>query len=366
MDYRRLLVTIGIFAQALHLAATEIRYASQCFNKSSQLIFRCGEGQMIRIHKLFYGYNPSGHCMFNAEDCVAPDNQHYPCSGKQSCEINLSTSNTGNYLDPCKQYATYYLVSYECIEASQVIDICSAQILTSQRGYISTPNYPLNYHNKAMNCTLTVRMPHKQQKMQIDVIDLNLLPLSPNGTCSDKLYIKTVLWSTTICGPQHNSKLKQYSVEDTQFHFQTTGIGTHKGFLLYFEATPYIEPEIIPTKRTSQRRQTTTSTAAPSNSVMTINTTEKPRPVPANNKQPIQAAAIIGGVIGTLLLLLIVLVILLIVKRRKENIKRIPSSSSRSELYAKPKNSKRGPPLHMHHNICIVHDELIRLGSSDY
>lgn len=271
---------------------------------------QCGRGFMVRITKSFYGYNSRGQCGYQLGDCIYEDHERHSCVGQESCTLPIPASN--DYIPECQKDSSYYQIDYQCVPAAESYNICDTPLVTEQRGYIKTPNYPNNYGYNH-HCITNIRV-EKYQTVKLHVIDMDL---ESNGSygCIDWMYAKDGRRSVTLCGRRWNEPLVMSSNE-LLIQLNTNSISNHKGFWLYFEATP---PITTTTKEPTTPIQQKTS--APLHfKEPTIPIRVNPQYTEPENKLPF--AEIVGGVIGTLSLILVILLVLLAVKWYKERRRR--------------------------------------------
>ncbi|XP_064628753.1 uncharacterized protein LOC135488191 isoform X2 [Lineus longissimus] len=317
------------------------RSVSACFDTQKTIRLACDAGYMVRIIQTFYGYSHTGQCAFKDGDCKLVDKEHYSCIGKQWCVINLPSGNLGNTIPGCSnKRSTYVQADYECIKASETVDICAVSEVTSQYGYITTPHYPRNYPNNK-SCTITIRG-RPTQTFTIDVLDF-YLPVPSQTGCGDKLRLSSSTRELTLCGNRWNDRIFTTYQKNTSVKLEFTSDETSpmKGFWIYYEAIPLIPtpppPPTTTSTSTTQKEDTTRpSGGSPGNSQNTSDGTEDIVKEKRRTGLPYPAAAIIGGVIGGLLLILAILVILLLIKRIREH-KQL--KASRTDLNTKRKTS---------------------------
>lgn len=111
-------------------------------------------------------------------------------------------------------------------------DICKTQLLTAQRGFISTPRYPNNYRENT-DCLTQIQV-HPSQFINLTVIDMDL---DRNGTygCNDWMYAFNQYRSVTLCGRRTNEKLTTLRTNSISMKFQSDGQVNKKGFWIYYE-----------------------------------------------------------------------------------------------------------------------------------
>lgn len=310
-DDRTLLAFLLIVLLQLSTVTGEM--VSACFGERNPLSINCGTGYMLRITKAFYGYSSSGVCHFTPGDCTQGEHESYPCTGRDTCSINLPSGNYGQKLINCDKYSTYFQVEYSCEPVVQTVDICRTNTLTAQRGFISSPRFPSNYPDN-LDCLTTIRV-DPSQNINLTIIDMDL---EINGTygCHDWLYAYNQYRSVTLCGRRTNEKLTTLQSNEISIRFQSDGQENKKGFWVYYEAYPPLPVTAAPPKPVTRVLDRTVETNAP------IKTTTIPSPSGADkqtndnntteSKQKLPFVAIVAGVIGSLTFILIVLLILLV------------------------------------------------------
>lgn len=93
----------------------EISSASACFSRASKIDIQCAPRTMLRIHKVFFGYNAMNRCSYTPGDCIYTEHENYPCVGRETCSINLPSGGFGRKIPSCQQESTYFQVDYECV-----------------------------------------------------------------------------------------------------------------------------------------------------------------------------------------------------------------------------------------------------------
>ena len=193
---------------------------------------------MVNLLSVRYGYqedlDPS-NCNITNRNCTAPDTAKHNCIGFHLCDINLPTGNVGRNIPACKQYANYATATYACIKRTSINDICTTDHLTSQTGYISTPNYPYNYTKNSLNCKIQVEV-EPTQWIYLYSIDINLGSRNP---CTETLYINTIHSGSTICRERRLKLLEWRAVGYLTLTFNSTHGESNKGLWLYYRGTSY-------------------------------------------------------------------------------------------------------------------------------
>ena len=117
------------------------------------------------------------------------------------------------------------------------MDICSGATLTSETGFIKSPNYPFNYPANT-KCTSYIRV-HRTQQLKLYVFDFKLQSVNwTSGRCSDDLYIQTGTQSDTHCGdhkPLRHQPLTRTLRNEITLTFESNDSVQKKGFWLYYE-----------------------------------------------------------------------------------------------------------------------------------
>lgn len=296
---------------------------SACLKKQKKsLDIKCPSGSMVQILRAFYGYSPSGSCQHdpNENNCTLDEEQNYPCTGRESCSINLPSGNVGRMTNRCNNTnSNYFQVEYKCVKDYQTLNLCENKYLTAQSGYISTPRYPNNLHGP-FSCNMKIEVLAHQQ-IHLHIIDLDLKSKT-GSNCTDYLYIDQILNSITLCGRRSNERID--TLQNVMNLMLTVGSkGSHKGLWLYYEAFPPLP--------TSTPPMTTTMKLSLKNSKLSIRNSQHYHSQPEQEKEDsmIFVAAVASGVIGTLVFILIALLALLVFKiQRERRIKEMYISST--------------------------------------
>ncbi|XP_062577105.1 CUB and sushi domain-containing protein 3-like [Saccostrea cucullata] len=296
----------------LDFVTGEISSASACFSRSNKIDIQCSPRTMLRIHKVFFGYNSEGRCSFTPGDCIYTEHENYPCVGKETCSINLPSGGFGRKIPSCQQESTYFQVDYECIPAYMTRSICNVEDLRDQSGYLASPGYPNNYPSN-LDCSARIYV-KPNQNIRLFVIDMDL---ETNGSvrCMDYLYARDKSRSITLCARRANEPIS-IMWDELFIQLMSNGIENHKGFWLYYEA----DPPLL-TTTTAPLVLRTTAEILEDEAPAPLTRTNTVRMQTQENKLPF--VAIIGGVIGTLSFILLVLLILLGVKWWKERRRRM-------------------------------------------
>lgn len=333
-----LLLLVAVVASIIVPVAGDVLTA--CYDGSSQktIDVHCGEGAMVRILNTFYGYSEHGACSYSQGDCTLKETaESYSCVGTPTCSLPLKWAEEGGVMMPNCEHrrSNYFQVEYQCVPKYMLNDICRTSQLTTQSGYIVTPNYPLpSFYDSqspslSLTCNVTIVVA-PTQKLRLNIIRLDLMPKGKTD-CTDYLYFNDKLKSMTLCGLRNNM---WYDMHSNFLHveLQATSLRRNRGFWLYYEAYPPLPTTAPPTPLFEE----TTQKSADSRSFL-MSTLQPPQRVTSGGNQALTPipiyrdddrssagtkslpfAAIAGGVIGTLSLVLIILLLLLLVKWLKE------------------------------------------------
>lgn len=291
-------------------------FVSACFNNTQKTLqITCGSGKMLQITKAFYGFSNSGQCSFTPNDCTTAEHEAYPCTGQNTCSINLPSGRYGQKIPECNKYSSYFQVEYECEPVILTSDICRTQLLTAQRGFIATPRYPSNYRSNT-DCLTRIRV-HKSQNINLTIIDMDL-EINGTYTCEDWMDAYSTTRSVTLCGRRTNEKLTTLESNEISIRFQSDNKGEQKGFWVYYEAYPPLptteppktDPPTEPAKTPQQQNQDSGTTDPTSQVAKSTSSSQSSEKLPF--------VAIVAGVIGTLTFVLIVLLVLLALKWWRE------------------------------------------------
>ncbi|CAH1798758.1 unnamed protein product [Owenia fusiformis] len=342
-----LVVLLIILAQTL-MTLGERQTTSRCFSDPNKVLkVKCPDHHMLLIFETKYGRNnDTDVCHFMPGDCVERERKHYDV-GRQELSINLPSGSIGRVIPNCG-YSTYFQIDYECVPTEDTVNVCDNKVMTSQQGYITTPNYPFNYGNN-LHCTTTIRV-QPGQKIKLYILDINIEEPPKDSSCNDYLYMNDkVFGSSTVCRTMqdHIELFHTYHYNSLEVTFVSDAQVNRKGFWLYYEA----DPEMSTTTNKLITKQPTNPTMTPSSTTNTLQsttstqrrnpkimiTTLKPQrptyetlsesiptqlvptePMPTEKKQDLPFGAIIGGVLGSLLFVLVVLLSLLIYRRLRE------------------------------------------------
>ncbi|XP_022293857.1 uncharacterized protein LOC111104287 [Crassostrea virginica] len=297
----------------LDLTAGEISSASACFANADKIDIQCAPRTMLRIHRVFFGYNPQGRCSFTPGDCIYREHENYPCVGKERCSINLPSGGFGRKIPSCQQESNYFQVDYECVPAYMTKSICNVEDLRDQSGYLASPGYPNNYPAN-LECSARIRV-NPDQSIKLFIIDMDL-ETNVSVQCMDYLYARDKVHSITLCARRANEPIS-ITWDELFIQLVSNGIENHKGFWLYYEA----DPPLLKTTTPSPQRTTAVTWVKDDDAPAPITRTDTVKMQTEESKIPF--VAIIGGVIGTLSFILIVLLILLGLKWWKERRRRM-------------------------------------------
>ncbi|CAF0765862.1 unnamed protein product [Rotaria sp. Silwood1] len=153
---------------------------SQCTQKefANHMDISCNSNEFILIGWSHYGTKkPLGiHSLIKSEqqrcepsesDCIMDYTHKIAelCNGVSKCEVIL----TQQFIHKCSDEATYLFISYQCINNSTIVDVCSKQSIISSNGLnLISPLFPNEYPNN-INCTC-----------RIEPVELNKQSLSIN------------------------------------------------------------------------------------------------------------------------------------------------------------------------------------------
>ena len=118
------------------------------------------------------------------------------------------------------------------------VDICSDKELRPDKGYITSPRYPLPY-GKGKTCERNI-VPPAGFLFHIEVLDVEMEARRTSG-CYDFLYIRNPnnpAETTQYCGDMYRFDDGQlgYFLEEVDLFFVSDGLpNSFKGFLMYFQ-----------------------------------------------------------------------------------------------------------------------------------
>ncbi|UJR35112.1 hypothetical protein I4U23_027883 [Adineta vaga] len=136
---------------------------SQCTQKefANHMDISCKSNEFILIGWSHYGTKKSGYnkqdqqrCEPSESDCIMDYTHKIAelCNGAPQCEVIL----TQQFIHKCSDEATYLFISYQCINNSTIVDVCSSRSMTSTNGLnIISPSFPNEYPNN-VNCTCRI------------------------------------------------------------------------------------------------------------------------------------------------------------------------------------------------------------------
>ncbi|CAF3761667.1 unnamed protein product [Rotaria magnacalcarata] len=137
----------------------------------------CNSNEYILIGWSHYGtkksfrrVNSSSNCEPLETDCIMDYTHKIAelCNGASKCEVIL----TQQFIHKCSDEATYLFISYQCIQNSTIVDICSQRSITSLNAIsVISPMFPNEYPNN-INCTCSVESKAKSNVI-IDVESLS-------------------------------------------------------------------------------------------------------------------------------------------------------------------------------------------------
>lgn len=172
------------------------------------------------------------------KDLLTNDKTEY-CGNKlpedftsQSNQIQISF--TSDFSDAGELKPTGFRFTYRAIANIQRTSVCPGREFIGNKdgGYISSPNYPLNYGNH-VNCMFTLIVP-AGKKTTIEFVEMKV---EYEPSCrNDRLNISSATESRIICG-QGSPKGSVFHGVKVFFHFLTNRQTTKKGFLIKYHFT---------------------------------------------------------------------------------------------------------------------------------
>ncbi|CAF2041821.1 unnamed protein product [Rotaria magnacalcarata] len=163
-----------------HISLSDKWYSkSQCTQKefANHMDINCNSNEYILIGWSHYGtkksfrrVNSSSNCEPLETDCIMDYTHKIAelCNGASKCEVIL----TQQFIHKCSDEATYLFISYQCIQNSTIVDICSQRSITSLNAIsVISPMFPNEYPNN-INCTCSVESKAKSNVI-IDVESLS-------------------------------------------------------------------------------------------------------------------------------------------------------------------------------------------------
>ncbi|CAF3823419.1 unnamed protein product [Rotaria sordida] len=141
---------------------------SQCTQKefANHMDINCNSNEFILIGWSHYGTKkPTGirslikseqqqRCEPSESDCIMDYTHKIAelCNGVSKCEVIL----TQQFIHKCSDEATYLFISYQCINNSTIVDVCSKHSMISSNGLnLISPLFPNEYPNN-VNCTCRI------------------------------------------------------------------------------------------------------------------------------------------------------------------------------------------------------------------
>ncbi|KAK2162770.1 hypothetical protein LSH36_92g06017 [Paralvinella palmiformis] len=340
---------------------------SACFNQMKKTLqMSCSEGHMVKVNRMLEGFSEQGSCHYTEGDCTY-EVKHtiIPCIGRQQCAINLPSGNTGAIMHTCGTHSTYIQVEYTCVPVDSSTDICDRRQLTAQSGYIMTPRYPTNYPDNR-NCTLTINLPDKRQKLALYAIDLMLEANSGNAGCDDLLYMYDGFRSYTTCGPDARKQLMVTMGNRLQLTFESNSQNRQKGFWLYYEAFPYLNKSNIINNNTTETAAASGHTKTPTVTMTTtvardLSTTTQQHQRYDNNEDRFPIGILAGVLVAVFVCLILLLVIVLYMRRKHQSMSDNAAAMSSNDV----KQTTDWPMNNMeyqqevntnNHNICTTNN----------
>ncbi|CAF1252897.1 unnamed protein product [Rotaria sordida] len=175
------MLTILFLFSIFHISLSDKWYSkSQCTQKefANHMDINCNSNEFILIGWSHYGTkklvdrinSSSSICEPSEKDCIMDYTHKIAelCNGVSKCEVIL----TQQFIHKCSDEATYLFISYQCIQNSTIIDICSERSITSLNGVnLISPMFPNEYPNN-INCTCSIES-KKKSNVIIDVESLS-------------------------------------------------------------------------------------------------------------------------------------------------------------------------------------------------
>ncbi|CAF3626323.1 unnamed protein product [Adineta steineri] len=155
---------------------------SQCTQKefANHMDISCNPNEFILIGWSHYGTKKSGsnkqdpqRCEPSETDCIMDYTHKIAelCNGASQCEVIL----TQQFIHKCSDEATYLFISYQCINNSTIVDVCSRRSMTSVNGLnLISPSFPNEYPNN-VNCTCLIEPTEINKQSLPIVIDVESL-----------------------------------------------------------------------------------------------------------------------------------------------------------------------------------------------
>ncbi|CAF2765614.1 unnamed protein product [Rotaria sp. Silwood2] len=169
---------------------------SQCTQKefANHMDISCNSNEFILIGWSHYGTKKSSGirslikpeqqwCEPSESDCIMDYTHKIAelCNGVSKCEVIL----TQQFIHKCSDEATYLFISYQCINNSTIVDVCSKHSMISSNGLnLISPLFPNEYPNN-VNCTCRIE-PVELNKQSLP-INIDVESLSFNLQDNDYL-----------------------------------------------------------------------------------------------------------------------------------------------------------------------------------
>lgn len=183
-----LLSILFVFPQLIFSSTEQWYSKSKCTQKefANHMDISCNANEFILIGWSHYGtkknerihssLNQEQHerCEPSANDCIMDYTHKIAelCNGVSKCEVIL----TQQFIHKCSDEATYLFISYQCINNSTIVDVCSQHSMSSSTGlHLISPSFPNEYPNN-VNCTCSIeptKQSNKQSPVMIDVESLS-------------------------------------------------------------------------------------------------------------------------------------------------------------------------------------------------
>lgn len=171
---------------SLSSSSDEWHSKSQCTQKefANHMDITCNPNEYILIGWSHYGTKkPVGlrsliksdqqRCEPSESDCIMDYTHKIAelCNGVSKCEVIL----TQQFIHKCSDEATYLFISYQCINNSTIVDVCSQRSMTSSSGLnLISPSFPNEYPNN-VNCTCSIEPTEINQQSLPILIDVESL-----------------------------------------------------------------------------------------------------------------------------------------------------------------------------------------------
>ena len=171
-------------------------------------------------------------------DLVTNDKTSH-CGNKLPADITsksnrVQISFVSDFSDAGELKPTGFRLTYRTITNIQGESVCPGRrfVANNDGGYISSPNYPLNYGNN-VNCLFTLNIP-AGKKTHVEFVEMKI---EYDRSCAnDRLNVSSATESRIICG-EGSPKASVFHGEKVNFHFLTNTQNTNKGFVIKYHFT---------------------------------------------------------------------------------------------------------------------------------